>query len=431
MPKKVVVIGAGPMGLAAAYHAAKAGHQVDLLEASDRPGGMAAHFDFGGLSIERFYHFVCKADKDTFALMDEIGIGDKMRWRPTKMGYFIGGKVHPWGDPISLLRFPHLTLAEKVRYGLHAFTSSRRKNWSNLDKLSSRQWIEAWCGKRVYDKMWRRLFDLKFYEYADNISAAWTWTRIKRVATSRRSLFQEELGHIEGGSQTLVDALAAAVAQAGGKLRYRAKVSRILIENGRVTGVETPEGRIAADAVISTVPTPFVAPMAPDLPADVLKRIAGIENVGVVCVLFKLKRSLTPNFWLNISDAEIDIPGLVEFSNLREVGATIVYVPFYMPITNPKFGRSDEAFVTESFGYLRRIKPELSEADILGTHVGRLRHAQPVCTPNFLDRLPPVQTGIAGLQIADTCYYYPEDRGISESVRFGKMMAEAIEGSAA
>ena len=36
-------------------------------------------------------------------------------------------------------------------------------------------------------------------------------------------------------------------------------------------------------------------------------------------------------------------------------------------------------------------------------------------------------TPIRGLQAADTCYYYPEDRGISESVRYGKMMAEAVD----
>ncbi len=58
------------MGLAAAYHAAKAGHEVIVLEAAPDAGGMAAHFDFDGLSIERFYHFVCKADAPTFDLVD-------------------------------------------------------------------------------------------------------------------------------------------------------------------------------------------------------------------------------------------------------------------------------------------------------------------------------------------------------------------------
>ena len=65
---RVVVIGAGAMGLAAAYHALKLGHEVTVLEAAPEPGGMAAHFNLAGLSIERYYHFVCRADQATFDL---------------------------------------------------------------------------------------------------------------------------------------------------------------------------------------------------------------------------------------------------------------------------------------------------------------------------------------------------------------------------
>ena len=59
--RNVAVVGAGAMGLCAAYYAAKAGHRVTVFEHDRVPGGMAAHFDFDGFSIERFYHFVCKA----------------------------------------------------------------------------------------------------------------------------------------------------------------------------------------------------------------------------------------------------------------------------------------------------------------------------------------------------------------------------------
>ena len=75
--QKLIVIGAGPMGLAAAYYAAKAGFDVEIVEAADRTGGMACHFDFDGLSLERFYHFCCRSDVDTLALMGELGIGEE------------------------------------------------------------------------------------------------------------------------------------------------------------------------------------------------------------------------------------------------------------------------------------------------------------------------------------------------------------------
>ena len=61
--KKVAVLGAGPMGLAVAYQLVRNGHEVTVFEADDRIGGMTASFDFGGLNIERYYHFICANDQ--------------------------------------------------------------------------------------------------------------------------------------------------------------------------------------------------------------------------------------------------------------------------------------------------------------------------------------------------------------------------------
>jgi protoporphyrinogen oxidase len=423
---RVVVIGAGAMGLAAAHHALKSGHAVTLIEAAPEPGGMAAHFDLGGLSIERFYHFVCKADQATFALLAELGLADKLRWVATSMGYYFDGALHPWGDPVSLLRFPHLSLLQKLRYGAMMFLASRRTDWSGLEQVSAKDWITRSCSESVYERLWAPLFRLKFFEYADNISAAWIGTRIRRVGTSRRSMLQEELGFLEGGSETLVQALVKSIRAQGGTIRLRTPAVRIETAGDAVTGVVTPEETLRADAVISTVPTPLVSPLVPDLPADWRARYEAIANIGVVCVVFRLRRSVTRHFWVNIIDRRFEIPGIIEFSNLRPTGDTVVYIPYYMPTTHPKFQRDDAFFRQEGFGYLQLINPQLRDSDLIACHVGRLRYAQPICPPGFAAMLPPIETPVAGLQIADTCFYYPEDRGISESVRFGKMMAERV-----
>jgi protoporphyrinogen oxidase len=426
---RVVVLGAGAMGLAAAHRALALKHRVTVLEAAPEPGGMAAHFDLAGLSTERYYHFVCKSDEPTFELMRELGIGDRMRWRPTSMGYFIEGALHPWGDPVSLLRFPHLSLVQKLRYGLLMFVSTRRDSWPALEHTSAKNWIERWCGRTVYDRLWRPLFDLKFYEHADPISAAWIWTRIRRVGRSRRSLMQEELGYIEGGSEMLVKALLGAIEARGGEVRLGEPAARVLAEGGRVSGVETAGGaRYTADAVICTVPTPLVGRLVPDLSAEWRTAYDRIQNIGVVCVVMKLRCSVSPHFWINVVDPAMPIPGIIEFSNLRPTGTgeSVVYVPYYMPATNPLWGRPDEAFVDEALACLSRINPAVGRSDLVASHVGRLRHAQPVCPPGFGAVIPPVQTPIAGLQVADTCFYYPEDRGIAESVRLGDAMARAV-----
>lgn len=420
--RDVAIIGAGVMGLSAAFYAARAGHRVTVFEHDRVPGGMAAHFDFDGISIERFYHFVCKADQSTFELLRELGIGDRMRWRPTSMGYFMDGTLNRWGDPISLLRLPGLGLIDKLRYGLLAFTSTKRSDWTRLDRMTADTWIKSWVGPRAYEKLWRPLLYLKFFEHADNISAAWIWTRLKRVGTSRRNLLQEELGYIEGGSETLVRALCEAITRLGGTIRLGAAVQEICAADGAVTGVRTSEGAFPADRVISTVPTPYVSKLVPALPADWKSKYDAIPNIGVVCVMFRLKRSVTPHFWVNISDSRIDIPGIIEFSHLRPLPNTLVCVPYYMPQSHPKWAKGDSSFVDEAFGYLRIINPTLCRDDIVATRVGRLRHAQPVCAPRFLQTIPDVVTPIRGLQIADTCYYYPEDRGISEGARLARTM---------
>ncbi|MGA1804538.1 NAD(P)/FAD-dependent oxidoreductase [Rhizobium sp. HT1-10] len=423
---RVVVIGAGAMGLAAAHRAAQLGHEVDLIEVDSVPGGMAAHFDFGPLSIERFYHFVCKSDEPTFALMRELGIGDKMRWRGTSMGYFIKGKIYPWGDPISLLMFPHLSLMAKIRTGLQMFLTTKSKTFKSIESKTARQWLEGGSGKKVYNTLWKRLMNLKFYELADDISASWIATRVRRIGNSRRSLFQEELGYIEGGSQTLVDALVSAYTSKGGRMHLATSVEKVETDSGKVTGVTAGGRFFPADAVISTVPTPLISTLVPDLPEASKAQYDAIRNIGVVCLIFRLKKSISKHFWINIIDETIEIPGVIQFSNLRPVDDTVVYVPYYMPVTQPKWQWSDQQFIDEAFGYIRKVNPDITGSDFIDAKVGRLKYAQPVCEPNFLDKLPPIQTPIAGLQIADTCYYYPEDRGISESVRYGRDMAEAV-----
>ncbi len=424
MGQRIAVLGAGPMGLAVAYQLARDGHQPIIFEADDRVGGMTAAFDFSGLSIERYYHFHCISDHAFLAILDELALADKMHWVETKMGYWFQELLQAWGNPVALLKFKGLSLTAKFRYGLHAFLCTKRNNWQPLDHVEAAGWIKRWVGKEAYEVLWRRLFDYKFYDYTDNLSAAWIWSRIRRIGRSRYSLFREKLGYLEGGSETLLQAMRADIEAHGGEIRLKSPISKVVIEAGKVCGIEMAGQFVAFDKVISTIPLPYIPRLMPDLPVDILAHFRSINNIAVVCVIVKLRKALTENFWLNTNDPDMDIPGLVEYSNLRPLDDHIVYVPFYMPGEHPKFSELDQAFLDKVRNYLKKINPELFDDDFIDMHASRYRYAQPICEPGYLDKLPPVALPVKGLWVADTSYYYPEDRGISESIDFGRKIAK-------
>jgi protoporphyrinogen oxidase len=423
-PQRIAVLGAGPMGLAVAYQLARDGHHPVLFEADDRVGGMTATFDFGGLTIERFYHFHCISDRAFLDMLTELDIADKMHWVETKMGYWYQGSLQAWGNPIALLRFKGLGFIAKFRYGLHAFLCTKRNDWLPLDKLEAKGWIKRWVGAEAYEVLWRRLFDYKFYDQAEQLSAAWIWSRIRRIGRSRYSLFREKLGYLEGGSDTLLQAMKEAILAHGGEIRLKTPVSKVVIEAGVVQGVLVAEKMEVFNKVVSTIPLPFVPRIFPDLPKAILEMFSLVKNIAVVCVIAKLRKSVTENFWLNTNDKEMDIPGLVEYSNLRPMDQHVVYVPFYMPYEHPKFKEPDAIFLDKVKRYLMKINPTLHDEDFVEMRASRYRYAQPICGPNHLGTLPPVALPIKGLWVADTSYYYPEDRGISESIAFGRNMAK-------
>jgi protoporphyrinogen oxidase len=422
----IAVIGAGPMGLAVAYELARRGHPPTLFEADDRIGGMAACFDFEGIRLERYYHFHCLSDHAFFALLEELDLQQEMAWRQTSMGFFCNDRLYPWGSVGAVLAFPRLPLLTKIRYLLHAARCLTIRDWHPLDRIPATGWLRTWLGESGYRVLWHKLFAYKFFHHTEEISAAWIWSRIRRLARSRRRL-KETLGFLRGGTQQYLDAMEAALKRMGTKLELAQPIRSIRSLPLGGVALGTSDGEHRFDAVISTVPMPLVAPMlsAGGPPPELVKIYAGQRSVACACVVIKTSRPITANFWTNVNDERFHIPGIIEMGNLRPLGAAITYVPFYMPADHPDYLRPNEAFIADAVACLLAINPSLSRSDVVASHCSRYRYAQPVCGMDFLATLPPLEP-LPNLWIADTTVYYPEDRGISESTGFGRKLAAEV-----
>lgn len=430
--KSVGIIGGGPAGITLAYNLQNLGFQVTLFEADSDLGGLVRSFPFGDIRIERYYHFLCGDDLAYFEKLHQLGLSERLRWKPTKMGFFHDGITYPFASAMDLLRFGGMSLSGRLRYGLWALRCSVGGDWRALDGIAAKPWLIKNIGLDAYNATWHPLLDIKFHEHHGEISAAWIWHRVHRVSRSRKHLFaQEQLGYLDGGTDVLLDALIAGATRRGALFRKNTPVRRIHIENHRATAVELQDGRKEHfDRLVSAVPLPVFLRLAPDLPAGYLDRLKKIEFLGVVCVVFRLKRSLTPNYWLNVNDPRIPFNGCIEYTNLNPGmtpdGTSIVYVPFYLPTSHKHFRCSDERLLEECLRSFALIQPDFSPDWVVDAVVSRDLHAQVVCKTGFASQVPLHQTPISNLMLIESSQLYPSDRTVSGTIELADKVTEML-----
>ena len=421
--KSIAIIGGGPMGLSAAYQLSKLGLKPDLYEADDRLGGMAACFDFANQRIERYYHFHCTRDHVFIRMLNELGLEKKLKWQYTKMGFFFNNRLYSWGSVSSVLNFPKVPFISRIRYLLFTLRCLTIKKWNHLDKITAKKWLKKWLGSLGYEIFWSKLFHYKFFNYSEEISAAWIWSRINRLGKSRRFL-KETLGYLEGGSDEFIEKIQNSIKNFGGKIYLSSKVESIT-PNKKGGGLLTSgKKKVHYDLIISTIPLPLLTNIFKE--GGVKKEITNVykncKSIACACVIFNIKKPLSNYFWININDNRFKIPGLIEMSNLRTLSGNIVYVPFYMPSTNKEYKKEDSEFISYAWNCLKKINKKLSDDDLIEASCNRYLYAQPICEINQLSKLPKLNP-FKGVFAIDTNFYYPEDRGISESIDFGAKIA--------
>lgn len=428
----VGIIGGGPAGLGLAERLVADGFDVSLFEAAPELGGLARSFRFGDAVIERYYHFICGSDDGYFRFLKTLGIEDALRWRHTRMGYYYMGKLYPFSSAWDLLRFGGISLLGRLRYGLVTFYCTLIRDWRHLDGRRAEPWLISLLGEETYRATWYPLLSVKFPGVHDQISAAWVWHRVHRVAKSRKTLVHKErLGYLDGGTQTLIDRIEARLRAAGADLRTATPVRRILIEDGRAVGVETAAGEARRfDYVVSAVPLAIFLRMAPDLPPEYRDRLAAIGSIGVICVTLRLRRPVTENFWTNVNDPRIAFNGFIEYTHLNDGvtadGSAIVYVPFYLPADHERFAYPDRRLFEECLEALALVNPALDRDDVVDYVVSRDRYAQVICPAGFAGQVPGHETPIERLYLIESSQLYPSDRTISGTLDLALEVAELI-----
>jgi protoporphyrinogen oxidase len=360
-------------------------------------------------------------------LADEIGVRDRVIFkRPVTVSYW-NGRFYPLDSPAAALKFPGLSLAAKLPFGLAViYLKYLTSNWRALERYTAHEWASQWMGRQAYLTIWQPLLEGKFGDRYTQVNMAWLWARIKARTP--------KLGTFVGGFQAFFNALADRVQRLGGTIRYNTPITSIeRIEreeggSGRPSQFAILDSRF--DQVLSTTSPRAMARLAPQLPTNYLGALNALQSLGAVVVIFALDRQLDARgyYWHNLpKSAGFPYLAMCEHTNFVSAehfgGQHLVYCGDYLPAEHPYFSMTEDALRDAFLPSLRRFNASFDPSWVQGTWVFRETYAQPVPFVHHSRHIPPLHTPLTGLFFASMSQVYPWDRGTNYAIKLGREVA--------
>lgn len=428
---RVIVIGGGLTGLAAAYELAKASVPVTVLEADAALGGLAGSFDVQGVPLERFYHHWFKSDVHILGLIEDIGCADRVVFRETRTGLYFANTFYRLSTPLDVLRFSALKPLDRLRLGWLAVRVKAVRNWRALETVTAKDWLIQLAGREVYRVVWEPLLNGKFGPFADKISAVWFWNKIALRGGSRSKDGAELLAYYRGGFSSLVEALRTEIIALGGEVLTGAAVTGLRVTEGKITSVQTAERDFPASAVLATPALPVVADLLrPHVAREVDEQLRRISYLANVCLVLELDRSLSQTYWLNVNDPSFPFVGIIEHTNFEPAssyhGRHIAYLSKYLPETDALYAMDADELLAFSVPHLKRMFPDFDRSWVVNHHVWRARYSQPIVEPSYGALIPAETTPLDNCFVCSMAQIYPEDRGTNYAVREGRRVGQKL-----
>jgi protoporphyrinogen oxidase len=427
----VAIVGAGMTGMSAAEALLQHGIRSTLYEKGDAVGGLAGSFEVNGTYLEKFYHHLFTSDRASAALIERLGLGDKLEWLPTSNSFY-ANRIYRLSTPLDLLRFSHLSLADRVRMGLVYLSTRFVNDWHTLEAITAKEWLIRMAGRRGYEGVWRPMLRNKFGQYADEVAAVWIWNKLKLRGSSRGKGQEERLGYLRGGFGQAIDAWEAQLRASGIEIRLNSSVSEIRIEEGAARGVVVDGQFEPADQVLVTVAPELFLQLAPGLPADYHARLSQIHYLANVCLVLSLDRSLSDTYWLNIGDPSIPFTGVIEHTNMQRPetygGAHLAYISRYLDAEDPAYALSAEALLASYLPHLQHMFHGFERSWVVQAWAWRERYTQPVIGLHYSQIKPPFRTPVENLWLSCMAQVYPQDRGMNYAIVYGQRAVDEMLG---
>jgi protoporphyrinogen oxidase len=387
---QIVIIGAGPAGLTAAYMLHKRGVSSTILEADDVVGGISRtamrdgwRFDIGG---HRFFTKVKPVEDFWFEILGP----DEFLRRPRMSRIYYRGKLYDYPiKPGNALK--NLGPVEAVLCGFSYLWARARPP---KDQTTLEGYIVANYGRRLYNHFFKTYNEKVWGVSASEIAADWGAQRIKGMSLFaavwepiRAKLFGgrdkgkqvtsliEEFNYPKYGPGQMWERCTELVTEQGSTVEFDARVTKIEHHDGRAVAVTSTrdgvETRHECTDVISSMPiSQLLEAMDPPVPDDVLKAARSLRYRDFMTVALVVPENFGfPDTWIYIHDPDVEVGRIQNFSSwspyLVKDGRTCLGLEFFVQEGDEMWTKSDADLVEQGkreLAHLHLVDPEKVEA---------------------------------------------------------------------
>jgi len=419
--KTVVIIGAGPAGLTAAYELSKIGVKPIVLELGARVGGIARTEVYKGYRMDIGGHRFFTKVTEVEALWHEILGGDFLvRPRLSRIYYNRKFILYP-------LRFGNaLTKLGVAQSFLVLMSYIRSKLLPYRHETTFEEWVSNRFGRRLYRIFFKTYTEKVWGIPCNQLSAQWAAQRIQNLSLPRavmnaifgargaknvKSLI-EEFHYPRLGPGMLWERAQQMIEARGGEVCLNTEAVKVLHRDGRAIGVVARsngrEETIAADAIISSMPiSELITKLDPPAPSDVHEGAGRLTYRDYFTVGLLVKRaSLFPDNWIYIHAPEVKVGRIQNFKNwspemVPDPGKTFLGLEYFCNEGDELWQMSDADLIKLGTTELE-VMGLVKAADVEDGTVVRQLKAYPVYTGEyeqylerirgFLDSIPNLQT---------------------------------------
>jgi len=401
--KKIVILGAGPAGLSAAWKLSLANVDVEIIEAESQVGGQCRtirykeyHFDLGG---HRFITQNTELAKEIYNLMSDEFID-----RPRKSSIRLKGKYFNYPlDGKDLLKNLNITLSIKC-FGNYLFTALKNKFFPKPDNS-----FEDW----VVNRFGRSLYNLYFGPYSaklwgiepTKISADWAAQRISllnlwdvflRLLGKKKNMpktYATKFYYPEKGIGRIPERMAEVIEEKGGKIHLNSKVKTIITNGNKIDSIvyenDGKDKKISGDYIVSTIPLPdLVKIISPEIGTAYREAASFLTFRALKFLNITLnKNSFSDNTWIYIPEEQYIFMRIQEPKNWSQdsapEGKTSIILEIACNVGDNIWNAPDKEIYERCIEDLKKLGFADIKEKTIDYFTTLIEHAYPIYTLNY------------------------------------------------